>query len=82
MKRTYNLDDTVVSAVKIAVEQGAAPSQDAFVEKALQRELRRLRDQRDAALWAASLKDAELQSECEEIDREFAAADLETWPLY
>ncbi|MFI5267827.1 MAG: hypothetical protein ACHQ7M_10665 [Chloroflexota bacterium] len=82
MKRTYNLDDALVGAVKEAVEHGAAPSQDAFVEKALQRELRRLRDQRDEALWAAAAKDPEFQRECAEIDREFAAADLETWPPY
>lgn len=80
MKRTYNLDDGVVTAVKVAVEQGAAPSQDAFVEKALQRELRRLRDEREAALWAESLKDESFQSELRQVDKEFAAADLETWP--
>ncbi len=82
MKRTYNLDDGVVTAVKQAVEQGAAPSQDAFVEKALQRELRRLRDLQEEAAWAAAAKDPEFQREMEEIDREFEAADLETWPPY
>jgi Arc/MetJ-type ribon-helix-helix transcriptional regulator len=82
MKRTYNLDDAVVTAVKEAVEQGAAPSQDAFVEKALQRELRRLRDKQHEALWAASLEDAEFQAELRDIEKAFAEADLETWPPY
>ncbi|HLQ33459.1 MAG TPA: CopG family transcriptional regulator [Chloroflexota bacterium] len=76
------MDDGVVTAVKQAVEQGAAPSQDAFVEKALQRELRRLRDLQEEAAWAAAAKDPEFQREMEEIDREFEAADLETWPPY
>jgi Arc/MetJ-type ribon-helix-helix transcriptional regulator len=71
-----------VAKVKEAVESGAAPSQDAFVQKALQRELRRLRDERDAALWAESLNDPEFQAELKQIEEEFAEADLETWPLY
>jgi Arc/MetJ-type ribon-helix-helix transcriptional regulator len=82
MKRTYNLDPALVSAIKQAVDAGEAPSQDALVEKALQRELRRLRNKRHAALWAASLKDTEFQAELRDIEREFAKADLETWPPY
>jgi len=82
MRATCELDDAVVTAMKKAVEEGAAPSQDVFVERALRRELRRLRDQRDEALWAASLKDAEFQAELRDIEKAFAEADLETWPPY
>jgi hypothetical protein len=74
MKRTYNLDAGVVTAVKQAVEKGAAPSQDAFVEKALQRELRRLRDLQEEAAWAAAAKDPEFQREMEEIERGSSAS--------
>jgi len=52
------------------------------VERALRRELRLLRDKHDEALWAASLKDAEFQTELRDIEKAFAEADLETWPPY
>jgi len=82
MKRTYNLDDSLVAAVKEAVELGDAPSQDALVEKALRRELRRMRDRRHSAMWEASLSDAEFRAELKEVEQAYAQADLEGWPPY
>jgi hypothetical protein len=82
MKRAYNLDEAIIRAVAQALKHGAATSEDAFVEKALKRELRRLRDLHDEAAWAVAANDPEFQREMRELEREFAAADLETWPPY
>lgn len=51
-KRTYNLSPEVIDAVKRLVEaQGAAPTQDGLVERAILHYERHLRDIDDAQAW-------------------------------
>ena len=56
-KPGYQLPEALVSAVKDAVDQGAAESQNAFVERALIRELREARRRRLYDAYAAAASD-------------------------
>jgi Arc/MetJ-type ribon-helix-helix transcriptional regulator len=56
-KPGYQLPEALVRAVKDAVEQGAAESQNAFVERALKRELRETRRRRLYDAYAAAASD-------------------------
>lgn len=58
-KPGYQLPEALVLAVKDAVEQGAAESQNAFVERALVRELRVSRLRRLESAYAAAASDPE-----------------------
>ncbi|MDP9348705.1 MAG: hypothetical protein M3P24_06140 [Gemmatimonadota bacterium] len=58
-KTGYQLRQSVIDAVRSAVEQGAAESQNAFVERAVVRELRELRRQRVYAAYAEAAADPE-----------------------
>jgi hypothetical protein len=56
-KPGYQLPEAIVRAVKDAVDQGAAESQNAFVERALIRELREARRRRLYDAYAAAASD-------------------------
>jgi len=56
-KAGWQVRQSVAEAVKDAVEKGAAKSQNAFVERALLRELRELRRQRVYAAYAQAAED-------------------------
>lgn len=80
-KRTYNLPDRTVRLVReLSVEYGLADTQDGVVELAVDELARHVRDAEEAKLWAAAALDPEFQKESRQTDREFAAADRETWP--
>lgn len=64
---------SVADAVRQAVDEGAAESQDAFVERALVRELRELRRRRVYDAYAAAAEDPSFTAEMEEVTREFEA---------
>jgi hypothetical protein len=81
IKRTYNLTEATVRAVReLADEYHAAPSQDAVVELAVSELGRRLRDEREAELWAQASEDRAFRAEAEELASAYAEADIETWP--
>jgi hypothetical protein len=80
-KRTYNLSEQTVRAVReLADEYGVAPSQDAVVELAVDELRRRLRDADEARRWAAARSDPGFVGEASEIETAYQAADAETWP--
>jgi hypothetical protein len=56
-KPGYQLPEALVRAVKDAVDQGAAESQNAFVERALVRELREVRRRQLYDAYAAAASD-------------------------
>ena len=65
---------SVAEAVRQAVEAGAAPSQNAFVERALVRELQELRRRRVYAAYARAASDPAFRSDMSEVTRAFNAA--------
>jgi hypothetical protein len=66
-KTGYQLRQSVIDAVKAAVEQGAAESQNAFVERAVVRELRELRRQRVYAAYAEAAADPEFLADMQAV---------------
>jgi hypothetical protein len=80
-KRTYNLSPATVRRVReLAETYGVAPSQDAVIELAVDELDRRLREEREAALWEQAATDAEFKQEAQEIQAAYRSADRETWP--
>ncbi len=66
-KPGYRLHQSVIDAVRAAVEQGAAESQSAFVERALLRELSELRRQRLYAAYAEAAADPEFLADMKAV---------------
>lgn len=73
-KPGWQVRSSVADAVREAVDEGAAESQNAFVERALVRELRKLRRRRLYDAYAAAARDPSFTSDMEEVTREFEAA--------
>jgi hypothetical protein len=64
IKRTYNLSEsTVVRVRELAGEYGAARTQDAVVELAVERLYAHVRDQAEAERWAQAGADPEFRAE-------------------
>lgn len=77
-KATFYLRAELLGELDRAVADGAAPSKNAFVERALANELdRRRRDERDQR-WEQAARDPRLLRDIAEVERDFAAADAET----
>lgn len=82
VKRTYNLSQASVNAVKrLADESGVASSQDAVVERAITDLDRRVRDARDALLWRQSAQDSGFVTEMQQLADGFMADDTRAWQL-
>lgn len=81
VKRTYNLPEATVRAVRELSERyGLAPTQDAVVELAVDELRRQLLYAEEEELWAHAASDPEFIAEAQDLARAFAAADAETWP--
>jgi hypothetical protein len=79
VKRTYNLSEATVRRVReLAGEHGAAKSQDAVVELAVDRLYSQLRDREEAAEWANAARDPEFRAEMTGLAADLH--DVETWP--
>jgi hypothetical protein len=79
-KATFSLRTDVLAALDQAVAQGAAPSKNALIEQAINRELKEFRKQARLALWQAGAQDKHLLQDIEEISQAFRTADAETTP--
>ncbi len=77
-KATFSLRRETLEALDEAVSQGAAPSKNALVERALEKELKEVRRQRERALWEEALRDPLFLRDLEEVDEAFQSADAET----
>jgi len=81
VKRTYNLDARTVQAVRELSERyGAAPSQDAVVELAIDELRRQVRERQESDTWERAATDPAFLAESRAMEAEFRAANLETWP--
>jgi hypothetical protein len=70
-KTGWQVRSSVADAVKHAVEAGAAESQNAFVERALIRELRELRRRRVYQAYAQASADPSFMKEMREVTEAF-----------
>ena len=73
-KTGWQVRSSVAEAVKQAVEAGAAESQNAFVEKAVVRELRELRRQRVYDSYAEAASDPAFREDMADVTRAFEPA--------
>jgi hypothetical protein len=81
VKRTYNLPERTIDVVReLAASYGVAGTQDGVIELAVDELARRLREEEEAARWEAAASEPAFRSEVSEVERLYAAADLETWP--
>ena len=79
VKRTYNLSEATVRRVReLADEYGAARSQDAVVELAVDRLFAQLLEQQEAARWASAAEDPEFRAEMSGLAADLR--DTEAWP--
>lgn len=77
-KATFNLHPDVLAALDEAMAQGAAPSKNALVERALVKELKELRRQTRQAQWQEGARDPLLLKDIGEAEAAFRSADAET----
>ena len=77
-KATFNLPPDVLTAMDEAMAEGAAPSKNALVERALVRELDELRRRARKLRWEEGAKDPALLKDISEVEVAFQSADAET----
>ena len=77
-KATFTLPDETLSALSEAVAHGAAPSKNALVQRALNRELSEWRRHVRRARWEEAMADPAFRKDIREIEQEFRSADAET----
>lgn len=77
-KATFNLRTDLLAALDDAMARGVAPSKNAFVERALDKELRELQRQVRQKLWQEGARDPLLLKDVEDTESAFRTADAET----
>jgi predicted transcriptional regulator len=77
-KATFNLHTDVLAALDEVMARGMAPSKNALVEQALNKELKELQRQTRQRLWQEGAKDTLLLKNVEDIEAAFRTADAET----
>lgn len=77
-KATFTLPDETLSALSEAVAHGAAPSKNALVQRALNRELTEWRRRMRRTRWEEAMADPLFVKDLHEIEEQFRSADAET----
>jgi hypothetical protein len=77
-KVTFSLQPDIVAALDEAVRQGAAPSKNGLVERALRKEISELRRQWRAAQWQMAARDPLFLRDIDDVELAFRSADAET----
>jgi hypothetical protein len=77
-KATFNLSEDLLKSLGEAVAQGAAPSKNALVERALAKELRLARQRTLQGRWEEAARDPLFRRDMAEVEAAFTAADAET----
>jgi metal-responsive CopG/Arc/MetJ family transcriptional regulator len=77
-KATFSLQCEVLAALDEVVAQGAAPSKNAFVERAVRRELQAFKREQRSQLWQEALRDPLFLRDLEETEEAFRTADAES----
>lgn len=81
MKRTYNLPERTVLAVReLAATYGVASTQDGVIELAVDELARRMREDAEAKRWAEAAADLAFRVEAADRATAYETADRETWP--
>jgi Arc/MetJ-type ribon-helix-helix transcriptional regulator len=77
-KATFNLSPEILTELDKAMSEGAAPSKNALVERALDKELKEIRRQARKVQWQKAAKDSALLKDISEVESAFKFADAET----
>lgn len=77
-KATFSLSAVILNELNQAVAHGAARSKNAFVERALERELAEVKRATETALLEEASRDPLFLKDLEEIEIAFRSADAET----
>ena len=77
-KFTFVLPTSLAQDLRRAVENGAAPSQNALVREALRREMKRLREEEIERAYAAAAADPLYIQDLEDCMRDFAELDRDS----
>ncbi len=77
-KATFSLSEEILTALDAAVAQSAAPSKNAFVERALLKELKELQRRERLAAWEAAMQDPLFLKDIADVEADFRWADRET----
>lgn len=77
-KATFNLHTDVLAALDEIMARGMAPSKNALVERALNKELKELQRQARQRLWEEGAKDPLLLKDIGETEVAFRTPDAET----
>jgi len=77
-KATFVLDAELLTSLSKAVEQGAASSADALVDRALRRELTHVDRRTRAARWKEAGLDPLFRNDVRDVEEAFTEADAET----
>lgn len=77
-KATFTLPDETLAALSEAVAHGAAPSKNALVQRALDRELREWRRRMRRVRWEEAMADPQFLKDLREVEEQFRSADSES----
>ncbi len=77
-KATFNLTSDLLTELDKAMAEGAAPSKNALVERAIVKELKELRRRARKARWEEGARDPSLLKDVSDIATAFGTADAET----
>jgi Arc/MetJ-type ribon-helix-helix transcriptional regulator len=77
-KATFSLPASLMEEVRQLIDEGAAPSQSAFVAEALEKEIRAWRTARLREEFHQAAADPDFMRDIDDTMRDFAAADAET----
>jgi len=77
-KATFSLGADVLATLDEVMAQGMAPSKNALVEQALNKELRELQRQVRQRRWQEGAKDTLLLKDVEDVEAAFRTLDAET----
>lgn len=77
-KATFNLHPDILAELDKAMAEGAAPSKNALVERALTKELTELRKKARKARWEEGARDPALLKDISDVESTFRSADAET----
>ncbi len=77
-KATFNLPPDVLAELDRAMAEGAAPSKNALVERALVKELKELRRITRKTRWQEGAKDVMLLKDIAETELAYQSVDAET----
>jgi hypothetical protein len=77
-KATFNLSPSILAELDKAMAEGAAPSKNALVERALAKEMKELQRLARKARWEQGARDPALIKDLSENEVAFKSADAET----